>query len=66
MLEQIPRAQSRAHVLDPDQGDAIIFTTSFRPVKGTRGYYRAAMKHGVSEVTKGERYSMGLIFHDAA
>ncbi|HYG18466.1 MAG TPA: 2OG-Fe(II) oxygenase [Ohtaekwangia sp.] len=66
MLEQVPRAQSRAHVLDPDLGDAIIFTTGFRPVKGTRGYYRAAMKHGISAVTAGERYSMGLIFHDAS
>jgi hypothetical protein len=65
MTEQLPRAQSRAHVIKPNQGDAIIFTTNFRPVKGTRSYYRAKMKHGVSEVTAGKRYAMGIIFHDA-
>ncbi len=66
MTEQLPRAQSRAHVIKPNQGDAVIFTTNYRPVKGTRGYYRARMKHGVSEVTKGKRYAMGIIFHDGA
>lgn len=66
LTEQIPRAQSKATVLAPNQGDAVIFTTNFRPVKGTRGFYRATMKHGVSEVTNGTRYSLGIIFHDAA
>lgn len=64
MTEQVPRAQSKAEVINPSKGDAVIFTTNFRPVKGTRGYYRAAMKHGVSEVKSGERFSMGIIFHD--
>lgn len=63
--EQIPRAQSKAEVVRPNQGDAVIFTTNFRPVQGTRGYYRAIMKHGVSEVKWGERYALGIIFHDA-
>jgi hypothetical protein len=66
LTEQIPRAQSKAEVLRPNQGDAVIITTNFRPVKGTRGYYRANMKHGVSEVRSGERYALGIIFHDAA
>jgi uncharacterized protein len=66
LTEQVPRAQSKAIVLAPDQGDIVIFTTNFRPVKGTRAFYRAAMKHGVSEVTNGIRYSLGIIFHDAA
>lgn len=66
MTEQIPRAQSKAMVLAPNQGDAVIFTTNFRPVKGTRGYYRANMKHGISEVKSGVRYALGIIFHDAA
>ncbi len=65
MTEQLPRAQSKANVLTPNQGDAIIFTTNFRPVKGTRGYYRSRMKHGVSEIKSGERYALGIIFHDA-
>lgn len=65
LTQQTPRAQSKAIVLKPKQGDMLIFTTNFRPVKGSKGYYRAAMKHGVSEVHSGERYTLGIIFHDA-
>jgi uncharacterized protein len=65
LIEQIPRAQSRAHVITLAQGDALVFTTNFRPAKGARGFYRTIMKHGVSEVTSGERFAMGIIFHDA-
>lgn len=65
LTEQTPRAQSKAIVLRPRRGDMMIFTTQYRPVKGVRGYYRAAMKHGVSEVRSGQRYAMGIIFHDA-
>ncbi|MBL3655519.1 2OG-Fe(II) oxygenase [Fulvivirga sediminis] len=65
MTEQVPRAQSKPIVLKPNKGDLVIFTTNFRPVKGARGYYRVTMKHGVSEVESGERYAMGVIFHDA-
>jgi hypothetical protein len=57
LVEQQPRAQSR--------GEAIIFTTRFRPAKGKRGYYRAQMRHGVSRVLSGSRYTLGVIFHDA-
>lgn len=66
LLEQRPRAQSRAEVLIPWQGDLLIFTTHHRPVKGTRGYYKVAMKHGVSRVRTGNRFTLGIIFHDAA
>lgn len=66
LTELIPRAQSKVRVLQPAQGDAVIFTTNFRPVDGTKGFYRAKMKHGVSEVTDGVRFSLGIIFHDAA
>lgn len=65
MTEQIPRAQSKAMVIQPNQGDAVVFTTHSRPIKGSRGYYRANMKHGISEVKSGERYALGIIFHDA-
>jgi len=65
MTEQLPRAQSKANVLMPQQGDAVIFTTNFRPVKGTKGFYKSRMKHGVSEIKSGERYALGIIFHDA-
>lgn len=65
LTQQTPRAQSKAIVLKPKKGDMLLFTTNFRPIKGSKGYYRAAMKHGVSEVNSGERYTLGLIFHDA-
>lgn len=65
MTEQVPRAQSKAIVLKPQLGDVVLFATNFRPVKGKNGYYRANMKHGVSELTKGNRMTLGIIFHDA-
>ena len=65
LTQQIPRAQSKAIVLKPNKGDILIFTTNFKPQKGTKGYYRVNMKHGVSEVKIGERYTLGIIFHDA-
>jgi uncharacterized protein len=65
LTQQTPRAQSKAIVMKPRKGDLLIFTTHFRPVKGNKGYYRANIKHGVSEVHSGERYTLGVIFHDA-
>ena len=66
MLEQRPRMQSKATVLQPQQGQILLFTTKFRPAKSTRGYYRVAIRHGVSEIRSGNRMNVGLIFHDAA
>lgn len=65
LTQQIPRAQSKAIVLKPRKGDALIFTTNFKPEKGVNGYYRVNMKHGVSEVKTGERHTLGIVFHDA-
>lgn len=65
LVENVPRAQSRAEVITAQQGHGIVFTTRYRPVKGTRGWYRAAMRHGVSRVRKGTRYALGIIYHDA-
>jgi hypothetical protein len=66
LVEQRPRAQSIGHVLRLGLGEAVAITTRYRPVKGTRGYYRANLRHGVSRITRGERYTLGIIFHDAA
>jgi hypothetical protein len=65
LAEQRPRRQSRIEVLSPNQGDAVIFAVQHRPIQGTRGYYRASLRHGVSTVHSGERYTLGVIFHDA-
>ena len=66
MTEQRPRMQSRAEVVPLEQGDAVIFAVNERPVRGTRGAYRVRLRHGVSRVRSGRRYTAGIIFHDAA
>jgi hypothetical protein len=65
LTEQRPRMQSRAEVVPLRQGDAAVFAVSHRPVQGTRGVYRAKLRHGVSRVRHGQRYTLGVIFHDA-
>ena len=66
LLEQRPRLQSRPMVLSPRAGEAVIFPVRERPKRGARGYHRVQLRHGVSEVTRGERMTLGVIFHDAA
>ena len=65
LVEQRPRAQSVGHAIHARRGEAVVFTTRYRPVKGTRGYYRANIKHGVSPLLSGTRYTLGVIYHDA-
>ena len=65
LTEQRPRMQSRAEVVPLKQGDAVVFPVNQRPVNGTRGVYRVAMRHGVSRLRSGTRHTLGIIFHDA-
>ena len=65
LVEQRPRAQSRGEAITLEQGEIIVFSTHDRPVGGTRGHYRAQVRHGVSRLLSGTRYSLGIIFHDA-
>ena len=65
LMEQRPRAQSRAHVLQPPRGAFVIFPTRERPNAGKRGYHRIGLRHGVSTVKSGSRTALGIIFHDA-
>ena len=65
LTEQRPRMQSRVEVVPLRQGDAAIFAVHNRPVQGKRGYYRVNLRHGVSTVRSGRRYTTGVIFHDA-
>jgi hypothetical protein len=65
LLEQRPRAQSRAHVLTPAPGAFVIFPTAERPHPSRKGYHRVGMRHGVATVTRGQRTALGVIFHDA-
>ena len=65
LVEQRPRMQSRPEVVPLAQGEGAIFAVQHRPVQGKRGRYRVALRHGVSRVRSGERFTLGLIFHDA-
>lgn len=65
LVENKPRSQSRAEVVRLRQGEAVIFAVNTRPVKGTRGTYRLALRHGVSTLHSGRRHTLGVIFHDA-
>jgi hypothetical protein len=66
LTEQRPRMQSRVHVVPLSHGEAVLFAVNERPVVGARGPYRVRMKHGVSPVRRGQRHTLGVIFHDAA
>ncbi|SPM26647.1 2OG-Fe(II) oxygenase [Mycobacterium terramassiliense] len=66
LVEQRPRAQSRGTVTTLPQGHGYVFTTRERPIRSTRGWSAAPVRHGVSVVRSGERCTLGLIFHDAA
>jgi hypothetical protein len=65
LVEQRPRAQSKGESIATEQGEIVIFPTRHRPLQSTRGWYRASMRHGVSRLLRGERYTLGVIFHDA-
>jgi len=65
LVEQRPRSQSRPMVIRPEQGDCLIIPNRYRPVQGKTGTHRTVFRHGVSEIHSGERYALGVIFHDA-
>ena len=66
LTEQRPRMQSRAEVVPLAKGDAVVFAVNSRPQRGARSDYRVTLRHGVSRLRSGERYTLGVIFHDAA
>jgi uncharacterized protein len=65
LTEQRPRMQSRVEVVPLAQGDGVVFPVHHRPVRGTRGFYRVNLRHGVSRLRSGRRHTLGIIFHDA-
>jgi hypothetical protein len=66
LVEQRPRAQSRGTATLLPQGHSFVFTTRDRPVRSARGWSAAPVRHGVSAIRSGQRYALGLVFHDAA
>ena len=65
LVENLPRAQSRGTAITLEQGQALVWPTRYRPGKGVRGFYRIGVRHGVSTLRRGERFTLGVIFHDA-
>jgi uncharacterized protein len=65
LVEQRPRMQSKGEVVLLGHGDAVVFSVNHRPVVGARGSYRMTMRHGVSRLHSGRRFTLGVIFHDA-
>jgi hypothetical protein len=65
LTEQRPRQQSRPEVVPLRRGDAVVFPVRERPVQGRNGWHRRSMRHGVSRLRSGLRFTLGLIFHDA-
>jgi len=66
LVENRPRAQSRGSAIALERGALILFPTAERPVRSARGFARASLRHGVSPLRRGARYTLGIIFHDAA
>lgn len=66
LTETVPRRQTRAEVVPLDQGDMVLLAVNHRPVASARGFSRVAMRHGVSTLRAGERYTLGVILHDAS
>jgi len=66
LTETVPRQQTRGEAVNLTQGELILFAGGDWPTVGRRGYRRARIRHGVATVTHGARYTLGLIFHDAA
>jgi len=65
LVEQRPRMQSRPEVVPLGQGDGVVFAVHHRPAPGRHGFHRVNLRHGVSRLRAGERYTAGIIFHDA-
>ena len=65
MTEQRPRMQSRPMVVPLRKGDGVVFAVNHRPVQGKKSVYRVNLRHGVSRLRSGNRFTLGIIFHDA-
>lgn len=64
LTQQRPRMQTVPHVITVPRGGAVVFTSNLHPQMGSRGYYRTVFKHGVTKVERGDRYTLGIVFHD--
>ena len=66
LYEQRLRAQSRATATLIPHGHGLVFTTRDRPVESRHGWSAAPVRHGVSVIRSGQRFTLALVLHDAA
>ena len=66
IVEQRPRAQSRATSIVIPYGHGLVVTTRDRPIRSARGWSAAPARHGISVIRSGRRVTLGVLFHDAA
>ncbi|ULA63303.1 MAG: Prolyl 4-hydroxylase subunit alpha [Nitrospira sp.] len=64
LTQQRPRQQTVPHIITVPKGGAVLFTSNVHPQKGSRGFYQTRFKHGVGKIERGDRYTMGIVFHD--
>lgn len=64
LTQQRPRMQTVPHIITIPKGAAVIFSSNFHPQQGSRGFYRTVFRHGVGKIESGERYTLGVVFHD--
>jgi len=65
LTETAPKKPVTVDVVPLHKGQAVVIPVNCRPVAGTRGVYRANVRHGVSKLRSGTRNTLGMIFHDA-
>ncbi len=66
LVEQRPRAQSRGTSAALPHLHGLVFTTRDRPLRTQRGWSAAPVRHGVSMLRSGQRFTLGILFHDAS
>ena len=64
LTQQRPRMQTVPHIITIPKGAAVIFASNSHAQLGKRGYYRTVFKHGVGKIETGDRYTLGVVFHD--
>lgn len=65
LAESNSKFGNQVNVISLEQGQAIVFAVNSKPAKNKQGYYRVNLRHGVSKIIKGNRETLGIIFHDA-
>ncbi|MGF7234211.1 MAG: 2OG-Fe(II) oxygenase [Frankia sp.] len=66
LMEQVPGQEPRPRIVTAPRGCAIVFPTRSRVLTANGVAGVADVSHGVASVRSGERYTLGVIFHEAS